>query len=138
MYSKVVVPETDCKKYIAFRSHNAEDWRGPHQGIEMILFEKSNKQCALVTNWEFFNTENWAAYCKVRDYKISQVEEFGSFLVTKNNHEVYLNILKRAKKMYREGKINWRVYTIRLGRVLGYTKNQIEKFLEDVAISKAA
>jgi hypothetical protein len=135
MYSKVIVSEEDCQKFRPFRSHNAENWRGPHQGIEMLLFTKSNKKVALVSKYA---NENWETFIRTDGLSSTWDEEFQSYIVTKDqDHNAVVSMFQRTKKMRREHKISWNVYSVRLGRLLGYTKHQIRSFIEDASYKNA-
>lgn len=136
MYLKVIVSEEDCETYRNFRSHRGESWRGPHEGAEIFLFLKSNKQVGLLSE-RTLRRFDWESLSDI--ISLEWCEEIDSYVATKDmDNRSAINIIRRAKKMYREGKISWNVYTIRLGRLLGYTKNQILCFIEDVNLRKAA
>lgn len=128
MYQKIFVSEEVCAKYQTLRSHSREAWRGPHQGIEEILFLKANKQAAIVGMYKTDGTY-WYDFADKNNLKIVWDDGFKSFLIAKSKS--ILNMFQRTKVMYKAGLINWRVYTIRLGRLLGYTKYQIKMFMEN-------
>lgn len=101
-----------------------ESWRGPHQGIEHVLVEKHGKLLGLVNS-------NSKLVLNSRAYGVEKVwsNDFKSYIVYKPEGKKWAGMMVRAREMYDRGLISWRSYTVRMGICLGYSDDQIRKFI---------
>lgn len=105
-------------------SNSIEEWRGPHQGIEYWLMRFHGKEVGWIST---------ASVSTIQQLKKARIpheyhEPANMWLFYKNKTRA--ESLKRTFRMWREGKLNWFTYTVRMGAILGYTKTQIRNFLD--------
>lgn len=115
----------------------ADTWRGPHEGKELEMMLAGKKPAALVGN-----LTEWIPYIKKHGWVVASVNHFGN----SNTDTSY--VVGLPGEHYRVNKIAKLVgrpfpmdppdaYHIMLGRLLGYDKNHIRKFIQDVRESSS-
>lgn len=121
MYIKHVVPSEITDSFSHLKRFDSELWRGPHQGIEIKLMNLGYKKVGLINHVDEVN------YC------YSYFERFKTYVVTTDEkyHQHVINILTKTTNMFDSGKISWRNYSVRLGRIFGYDKEQIRNFINE-------
>lgn len=103
---------------------NREEWRGPHQGIEYWLMRFHGKEVGWISPAD---TTTVQLLKKARiPHEYHEPSKMWLFYTNKKRAES----LKRTFRMWKEGKLNWFTYTVRMGAILGYTKTQIRNFCD--------
>lgn len=95
-----------------------EEWRGPHNKIEIILFNYG-KNFAILKEVTELPDDLTAIWCK----------EISSFFVYRKKHLHLVRMFIRARNMMHDQKISKRTYWARTGIALGYSKTQIRNFI---------
>lgn len=120
------------KYYTPSIKRGIESWRGPHQGRELELMLKGTKPAAIIEQHRF--SKLFGPYVKAGKF-IAKQTSFGDYVVTAPEEEWRLDKilgLLNSGLLNLSGGLkdkNWNLYTIKLGRLLGYTKDDIRAFI---------
>jgi hypothetical protein len=105
-----------------------EEWRGPHEGKELDMMLDNTKPAALITSisWPLFKP-----YIRQGRFisRPMQGRMKGFYLVAQPNEKWRLNKIEQIMMNFDNERDSLDVYHAKLGRLLGYDKEHIKKFI---------